>query len=641
MLDGFAFSGLQTVPIQNRFFDEKISCSERGLVSSHEAELFDFGVCMFPKEESPSEVSAADTSEHIHDVPDAFSDPVSCMDEQFVTPPVKTSRATCCDSSLCFRALREHYGMVVEARRAGGSRIPKCTGQTLMTRRCRSCWIKIRRGSPPFLLIGQLHRFENQAAQLLGGGKGGGKKKKTGVHPDPLLGALTELLQKFETKSPPQDPKQNAKPSLRDALAKVLDRPNSGRGLLNKLKSLVRAAEGGHLTVEVTNSSQTKQHENDVPKDKAAPKGQPTKSSLKSAKPSGPSLNLTEKASDFAPLADFHLRSEDWPQAAVLQSQAVLTKLCRGEPPHSKAVAAIMTELEAEEAMAYWLQHQLSGIHGASLTCVVGVRPTSLVAWAPPTRPGVNVSTQWLTLQKAEKTAMQSVMLVQLGVSQAPRNPIVAKPSGAKVRERQGTETVRLTVHGKYTGERLSSHLADSFLKQIWPAEAKAARNFASWRTEKSKTNDVVALTSYVTGSKAVVKALLQKSGTTPLFVARLAKDKINDEQLHPFWVPRVDGTSDYEYLQMARKALAESKCTTGLMHRLGGGKDLGFLRPVVDIDPCKMPPYFHSCVLDSRGFGSLFGKCKLGRSSSPWPVWPGMALSCFQAAIQRNFVWL
>ena len=589
----FRFSGLQTVPIQNQFFDEEISCSERGLVSSHEAELFDFGVCMFPKEESPSEVSAADTSEHIHDVPDAFSDSVSCMDEQFVNPPVMTSRATCCDSSLCFRALRGHYGLVVEARRAGGSRIPKCTGQTLMTRRCRSCWMKIRRGSPPFLLIGQLHRFENQAAQLLGGGKGGGKKKKTGVHPDPLLGALTELLQKFETKSPPQDPKQNAKPSLRDALAKVLDRPNSGRGLLNKLKSLVRAAEGGHLTVEVTNSSQTKQHENDVPKDKAAPKGQPAKSILKSAKPCGPSLNLTEKASDFAPLAEFHLRSEDWPQAAVLKSQAVLTKLRRGEPPHSKAVAAIMTELEAEEAMAYWLQHQLSEIHGASLTCVVGVRPTSLVAWAPPTRPGVNVSTQWLTLQKAEKTAMQSVMLVQLGASQAPRNPIVAKPSGAKVPERQDTETVRLTVHGKYTGERLSSHLADSFLKQIWPAEAKAARNFASWRTEKSKTNDVVALTSYVTGSKAVVKALLQKSGTTPLFVARLAKDKINDEQLHPFWVPRVDGTSDYEYLQMARKALAESKCTTGLMHRLGGGKDLGFLRPVVDIDPCKMPPYF------------------------------------------------
>ena len=104
----------------------------------------------------------------------------------------------------------------------------------------------------------------------------------------------------------------------------------------------------------------------------------------------------------------------------------------------------------------------------------------------------------WKPSGKPEKTAMQSVMLVQLGVSQAPRNPIVAKRSGAKVPERQDTETVRLIVHGKYAGECLSSHLADSFLKQIWPSG-----NFASWKTEKSKTNEVVALTSYVTGSKS------------------------------------------------------------------------------------------------------------------------------------------
>ena len=46
-----------------------------------------------------------------------------------------------------------------------------------------------------------------------GGGKAG-KNKKTGVHPDPLLGALTELLQKFETKSsPPQVCRQNASPA--------------------------------------------------------------------------------------------------------------------------------------------------------------------------------------------------------------------------------------------------------------------------------------------------------------------------------------------------------------------------------------------------------------------------------------------
>ncbi len=59
------------------------------------------------------------------------------------------------------------------------------------------------------------------------------------------------------------------------------------------------------------------------------------KSILKSTKSSGQSLNLIDKASDFAPLAAFHLRIADWLQAAALKSQAVLTKLRRGEAPHS------------------------------------------------------------------------------------------------------------------------------------------------------------------------------------------------------------------------------------------------------------------------------------------------------------------
>ena len=34
-------------------------------------------------------------------------------------------------------------------------------------------------------------------------------------------------------------------------------------------------------------------------------------------------------------------------------------------------------------------------------------------------------------------------------------------------------------------------------------------------------------------------------------------------------------------------------KCATGLMRCLGGGKDLGFLRPTVEVDPCKIPPFY------------------------------------------------
>ena len=71
---------------------------------------------------------------------------------------------------------------------------------------CSATWTSVLQSAWTVLLDG----FDFLAWR--GKGKGGGKNKKTGVHPDPLLGALTELLQKFETKSPPQVPRQNASP---------------------------------------------------------------------------------------------------------------------------------------------------------------------------------------------------------------------------------------------------------------------------------------------------------------------------------------------------------------------------------------------------------------------------------------------
>lgn len=85
------------------------------------------------------------------------------------------------------------------------------------------------------------------------------------------------------------------------------------------------------------------------------------------------------------------------------------------------------------------------------------------------------------------------------------------------------------------------------------------------------------ALTSDVPGNTAVVNGLLAKSGTSPLFVSPLAKRKVIDDSLHPFWFPRAPGSSDYERLQQAREELENSNYKTGLMHRLGGGKDLVF----------------------------------------------------------------
>ena len=47
-----------------------------------------------------------------------------------------------------------------------------------------------------------------------------------------------------------------------------------------------------------------------------------------------------------------------------------------------------------------------------------------------------------------------------------------------------------------------------------------------------------MALMSYVAGSRTVVDGLLAKSGDTPSFVSRLAKDKIDDAKVQPSWVP-------------------------------------------------------------------------------------------------------
>ena len=222
-----------------------------------------------------------------------------------------------------------------------------------------------------------------------------------------------------------------------------------------------------------------------------------------------------------------------------MRAQPVLSKLRRGEAPDVRAVACIMSGHEAEEAIAYWLQHKLSEGTASSLSIVVGDRPPTVVAWQCPEKQGLSTSSQWLSFVQKERTVMRTVKVLCLGAAEAPRNPVVQKPDGAVLPKRSSdAQTVRLTVFAKYTADKLTSQYAGSLLKQIWPA-SKSARHFANWR-------------AYVSGTPALVDCVLAKSGASPLFVSKLAKRKVIEESLRPYWVPRTEGCSDHERLQQA-----------------------------------------------------------------------------------------
>ena len=187
---------------------------------------------------------------------------------------------------------------------------------------------------------------------------------------------------------------------------------------------------------------------------------------------------------------------------------------------------------------------------------------------------------------------LQEVSVAVLGKGVSPRSPVTQKPTGAKIPVAKVTKTVRLTVFQKYASEKLDTRYADALLKQIWPPQDRTACSFASWRSEKSK-DEVVALVSYVTCAQTTAEALLRASGQSALFVSQLSKDKKPTEgnnALHPFWVPRPADTSDQEYRKIALDELKTSGQNTGLIHRLGGGRDLGFQRSGLDV--CKTAPF-------------------------------------------------
>ena len=515
------------------------------------------------------------------------------------------------DSSQCSLAWKCSRYWVVQSRRAGGMRVPGSRGTSFWRRLGSKPRSVLRRSRAQFLLALRTnmqsesclsaHTY-NAAVSLLGGGAAAGadsdnskKDKQTSKRDqafhDALFHALTEVSDKFtrSAKSGEDSDRSNGnkgkgkgKQSLREALAKLLERPPAGRALLDKLNAVLRAAKGGHLLLEDGPGSEAR--------DQGSPSPAPQHKAKSAAKPilKKPPAPLTEAASARAPLGGFALRDEDWPNVVLLKQASVLAKLQRGDLPHSGPVAAIMTEEAAEEAAALWNEHALSEKGG--LTCVIACRSASEVAWVPRRGLTLQSQSQWLGLKHNDQVVLRSVSLAVLGKGVSPKSPVINKPREAKIPEKIEMHTVRLTVYAKYMAEKLTTQLADSFLKQVWPEDDKKARNFAAWRPETSSGKEV-ALVSYCTCSSSTASVLLGKSGQTPLFVSRLAKDKKKDPEVHARWVDRPSDSSDFEYWLHACNVLKQSGATTGLIHRLGGGRDLGFEQK--GLDPKTSAPFY------------------------------------------------
>ena len=236
------------------------------------------------------------------------------------------------DSSLVARGIHVGKFAVFEARTVRGQRVLGLRGLSCFRRRSRNSRRLGRAAQPRAFasykcdfnfksaLAEPLPFAENLVSQLVGRGRK--KPKQNSPAEDALLSTLRVALQKYAdagndknsgpTPEAPLQPKdkqdKKKKDSLRGALSRLLERPPSGRPLLNKLASLLRAAEAGHLLLEDSRQERAQENvgPNPNPKSEVGPPNPNPKAKAKSIlkKPTKP---LTDIASNLNPLAEFSL----------------------------------------------------------------------------------------------------------------------------------------------------------------------------------------------------------------------------------------------------------------------------------------------------------------------------------------------
>lgn len=205
---------------------------------------------------------------------------------------------------------------------------------------------------------------------------------------------------------------------------------------------------------------------------------------------------------------------------------------------------------------------------------VVDARGADREPWRP--RHG-KISTRWLAVDCQQKVEIRRVTCMELGATKASRSPVLKAPAGIKAPEKKDVATVRMSIQAKHVEGTLNTKIADNLLRDIWPAGMRGARSFGEWREEREKGR-LVALTTYVTTTVQSADELCNGSGmVNAVLVSRLARDCPATTTGAMHWTVRGE-LDDIEYIRAAR-AEAAKHGATGLVHRLGWGKDLGFVR--------------------------------------------------------------